>query len=482
MTDKEQLAYALDKIHTAASRVDSLTTFNDFAPPPISTSASENKGGAGDIVQQGFSGLYSRFREAVGVGSSSKRVQDVEEAEAEAGGRTSRHSGSLMNRADTAPSASTVLSSQQAIAATDIPSSGVATASVDGRSQPPQSSKPSGLNLMTGSKSQTSSRQSLPTNATSAVVADPPVLSKNETARSRLSSTQESEGSAQRTLSRVELESHLYDAKEGKLPPRCNRDDASSVASGETTKSTSHASAPLAPLQTRHLRTPSGGSLLLSPDDIRRRPAIDRINRSRSPESRESSTDRGTAAASPISISAHNSVYHESFSNDSNSQRMRPGKIPGTTMGHEGATDRLTQLDRMRRQVLNKESWMKDDTVKECFYCQTPFSAFRRKHHCRTCGCIFDAKCTIVISGEKFGVTGSLRVCKRCLDVISRRLDGSGSEDSGDDQQGYLPRLMGFRHSKSPSAASRSRPKDQEVVVGSEGSEDSRPISTPVWL
>lgn len=478
MIEKEQLVFALDKIHTAASRADSLTTFNDFAPPPVPTSASENKGRAGDIVQQGFSGLYSRFREAVGVGSSAKRTQDGEEVEAEGGGRTSRHSGSSANRTDTGASAPTIQQTQQATSS-DI-SPGAATGPTDGRSQVPQSSKPTSMSLMTGSKSQVSSRQSLPTNATSSVVADPPVLSKEETSRSRLSTQDSTEGSAQRSLSRVDLEARLYDSKEGKLPPRSNRDDASSVASADTTKSPSQSSAPrLAPLQTRHLRTPSGGSLLLSPDDIRKRPAaIDRL-RSRSPESRESSTDRGTAAASPISISAHNSVYHDSLENDPNVQHMRAGKIPGTTMGHEGATDRLSQLDRMRRQVLNKESWMKDDTVKECFYCQTPFSAFRRKHHCRTCGCIFDSKCTTVISGEKFGVQGSLRVCKRCLDVISRRFEGSGSEDSGDDQ-GYLPKLMGFGHSKSPSAASRSRAKEQDMIVGSEGSEDARPLSTPM--
>lgn len=481
MIEKEQLAFALDKIHTAASRADSLTTFNDFAPPPIPTSASENKGTAGDIVQQGFSGLYTRFREAVGVGSSAKRAQDGDETEVDGASRASRHSGSSLNRTDTSASTSTI-SQVQPGTAMDMPS-GVMAGSADSRSQLPQSSKPTSISLMTGPKSQGSSRQSLPTNATSSVVADLPVLSKDEAGRSRLSTRDSAEGSAQRSLSRVDLEARLYDSKEGKLPPRSNRDDASSVASIDTTKSASQSSVPpLPPIQTRHLRTPSGGSLLLSPDDIRRRPAaIDRLSRrSQSPGSRGSSTDRGTAAASPISISAHNSVYHESLDHDPNVHDTRSGKIPGTTMGHEGATDRLTQLDRMRRQVLNKESWMKDDTVKECFYCQTPFSAFRRKHHCRTCGCIFDSKCTTVISGEKFGVPGSLRVCKRCLDVISRRFDGSGSEDSGDDQQGYLPRLMGFGNSKSPSAPSRPKAKEQDMIVGSEGSEDARPLSTPM--
>lgn len=75
---------------------------------------------------------------------------------------------------------------------------------------------------------------------------------------------------------------------------------------------------------------------------------------------------------------------------------------------------------------------MADENCKDCFLCGETFTAFRRKHHCRTCGCIFDSKCTSIISGEKFGVQGTLRVCKTCLDIINRRND-SDSEDSGDD-------------------------------------------------
>src|SRR5690242_2073701 len=63
--DKEQLALALDKIHTSASQSNVLTTFNDFAPPPGSLPSSECKSTPGDLVQQGLSGLYTRFKEAV---------------------------------------------------------------------------------------------------------------------------------------------------------------------------------------------------------------------------------------------------------------------------------------------------------------------------------------------------------------------------------------------------------------------------------
>ena len=64
--DREHFSLNLDKIHTSASQSDALTTFNDFAPPPGSLPTSESKSTAGDLVQQGLSGLYTRFKEAVG--------------------------------------------------------------------------------------------------------------------------------------------------------------------------------------------------------------------------------------------------------------------------------------------------------------------------------------------------------------------------------------------------------------------------------
>jgi 1-phosphatidylinositol-3-phosphate 5-kinase len=42
---------------------------------------------------------------------------------------------------------------------------------------------------------------------------------------------------------------------------------------------------------------------------------------------------------------------------------------------------RLGQEDDERR-----EHWLRDEIAKDCFQCQLPFTAFRRKHHCRICG------------------------------------------------------------------------------------------------
>lgn len=64
--DKDVLSLALDQIHTSASRSETLTTFDEFAPPPHSTSGPESKTIGADLVQGGLSGLYNRLRATVG--------------------------------------------------------------------------------------------------------------------------------------------------------------------------------------------------------------------------------------------------------------------------------------------------------------------------------------------------------------------------------------------------------------------------------
>ncbi|KAG6017505.1 hypothetical protein E4U54_006789 [Claviceps lovelessii] len=508
--DKERLAHALDEIHTSASRCDSLTTFNDYAPPPEAIPLSESRQAAGDLVQNGLSGLYNRFREAVGGASptrttarEAKTSRDSSMQALETNSKRSsvtlshksRPSVSSLHRTDTNATVSTLFSAASAMSEAYPPVA--LSMSGDARSQGQQSIKSNSISLMTGPRSISSSRQSLPTNATSSVMADPtiapPLTSKRDASRSTIR-TDDSAGqaSSRRSLGRIDLQvetSGLYDSQDGRLPPRAGKDDSSSVeGSVDTPFSSGKASSPsvASVLPSRH-RVFSGTSSVLQIDDYRRTPAvIDRISHSRSPiyaGSRDSSVDRGTSAASAVNTSAHGSVSHDSFGQDSRAGHLHPNSswIPGTTRGHERASDQMNaQLDKMRRQVLSKEFWMKDDTVKECFLCQTPFTAFRRKHHCRTCGCIFDSKCTTVVSGEKFGVQGSLRVCKNCLEVITRRFDGSGSDDSGDDERSFLPKIFGPNNPKASSESVAGKSKPASVAAGSEGSEDSRSLTTPM--
>ncbi|EPS42164.1 hypothetical protein H072_3809 [Dactylellina haptotyla CBS 200.50] len=77
---------------------------------------------------------------------------------------------------------------------------------------------------------------------------------------------------------------------------------------------------------------------------------------------------------------------------------------------------------------LSRDFWMKDENCKECFICQKPFTTFRRKHHCRTCGQIFCSKCTTLVDGDKFGHNGSMRVCiNPCLQILENYQDDDSS-------------------------------------------------------
>ena len=79
--------------------------------------------------------------------------------------------------------------------------------------------------------------------------------------------------------------------------------------------------------------------------------------------------------------------------------------------------------------LLPQQYWMKDENCKECFSCGKNFNTFRRKHHCRLCGQIFCNNCTLLISAEKFGYEGKLRICESCME----HFENDYYEDSSDD-------------------------------------------------
>jgi 1-phosphatidylinositol-3-phosphate 5-kinase len=109
------------------------------------------------------------------------------------------------------------------------------------------------------------------------------------------------------------------------------------------------------------------------------------------------------------------------------------------TSGHTPASALPNNyLSQMRRKILDREFWMRDENAKDCFNCGDSFSTFRRKHHCRTCGQIFDSKCTSLVSGKVFGQSGNLRVCKPCEAIIYGHDDDSSIyTDEGDQTSIY---------------------------------------------
>ncbi|KAJ4297027.1 Mitochondrial distribution and morphology protein 12 [Collariella sp. IMI 366227] len=410
--DKEQLALALDKIHTSASQSGALTTFNDFAPPPGSLPSSESKATAGDLVQQGLSGLYTRLKEAVGaVGKPSG--QEVDDA-------SSQDGASRKN------------------AGTDVPTSGMSSMGVttgESQSNAPQSSKASSITTASASKTSARSIQNLPKIAktpapTTANAAIAPVTVQGLMDRD----------AARGTTIRVEG-----------LPGRSAARRSISRPAGSVTSPSLATNASLE-------------SIAIS----------DRMvlpNRAKKEDARSMDGIAETPRSPSQSLAEHNE----------RPQMLRSGimRIPGTTT-NEGAPEMVNaRLERMRKQVMSKEFWMADETCKECFLCGIPFTAFRRKHHCRTCGCIFDAKCTSNISGQKFGVPGTLRVCKTCLNVINRRYD-SGSDDSADES--YLPAIFRANQPKAVSVLPIKPRTDDEASMSerTEQADDTRTVTTPM--
>ncbi|KAH6657346.1 hypothetical protein BKA67DRAFT_555042 [Truncatella angustata] len=468
---QEQLAQALDKIHDSANQRDVLTTFNELNPPPESSTSPENKGFAGDLVQSGFSGLYSRFKEAVGVTGREKGL-----------GQDDADTDAASKRSSSTTTTTTVPKASISRIDTGLTISTLASGSTDSLRPPsggfPETSSQQQAAKYLGSaasgttKSASSSRQNISTISKSVAVVAPVTVSAFKDAPRSASSraddisirTTDSRKSSARPNDNAGILPNLeipgrYDNSESKsaaslekivIPSRQRRDEIvaadgnldSPVSPAKSTRSSAAASV--------HQHIEDQG--LLSPTarpsarDAARRPAvIDRItgSRNRGSHSRSSSLSQSTAEPSNIISSAHQKVRHDTWGRDDRPHRMKSGafRIPGTTTD-EGAPDTVNAtLEHMRKQVLSKDFWMADEACKECFHCGAPFSAFRRKHHCRTCGCIFDSRCTTIISGQKFGVAGTLRVCKRCLDIISQRQqDANISEDSADDS--YLPAIF----------------------------------------
>ncbi|KAI1296226.1 hypothetical protein F5Y03DRAFT_370813 [Xylaria venustula] len=517
--DREHLAQALDKIHTSSKEKGVLTTFNDLAPPPETVDSIENKGFTGDFVQNGFSGLYSRFKEVVGVSAKDKDKPMVmttsENPElAPTDHVTRKNPGSTKNSAPSLPRVdSSVTDNTFHSSASDhleystAASSGGLINEKQTQHLASKASSVANVPSVASSKSAASSRQSIPHMIKSTLAVPTANVSNISAFRdaSRPASSRTDEGSNRSSrgisITRPNEDppgmSPTYGESMGlpqldKAPvsSRSRREDTYSIDGSLDLPSSPVKPlkpAPKASLQQATSSEPSliGTQTRPTARSTARRPAvIDRINRSEVSDShsRSSSYSRGTAEASPVNTSAHNSVYHESFNQANRKERMKSGdyRIPGTTVD-EGAPEIVNaKLESMRKQVLSKQFWMADETCKECFLCGSPFTAFRRKHHCRTCGCIFDSSCTSTISGQRFGVQGTLRVCKTCLSIILQRQDGNLSDESADDA--YLP---GFFRPNNPKIVVPSAPaKHSRDEVSSErtddNNDDSRSMTTPM--
>lgn len=109
----------------------------------------------------------------------------------------------------------------------------------------------------------------------------------------------------------------------------------------------------------------------------------------------------------------------------------------GVTSASAGLSASADAFRRMRGEgtVLSRDLWMPDENVKECRECQSYFTPFRRKHHCRICGLVYCSRCASnIVSGRRFGLDhAEIRVCNYCLRVLSEyeRAGRQSIRDSG---------------------------------------------------
>ncbi|KIW20755.1 hypothetical protein PV08_01333 [Exophiala spinifera] len=484
--DQDALNHALNTIHTAASQSNNLTVFNEYTDPPAAASNHENKSLAGEI-QGGISGLYNKLKASVGaVKESEDRHQEPVAlilpedlvASKPSSGLTSKAQSPRLPAFDSPvaveqhPYASKMSSKATSISKVSLPS----TPSIRSPTGHPQPSAhladPSVTNVNihavgAGGHSRTGSGFDL----------ESPKGERNMTAAT------DSDG-LRRVFSKPNTESTTTDRTNRHITSprlsasqRPNSKLAVSHERGLSSASTQSHTSHLDALPNLQQSTPSGDvsvSRVTSRQDVTSSQkhhsnpldllAENAVHASRSHPGPHGKPNDPPALKSPVSMTS------ESRPSEKLAPRISQSKLPGFRTSRTSSSDStvLTRMSRPRRddstgtdlddglrasqarpvnrlrsKLLSKEFWMRDENAKDCFHCGEPFTTFRRKHHCRTCGQIFDNKCTVVISGSHFGANSAVRVCKPCESIITSHDDDSSDysvEDLSLTEVGARPR------------------------------------------
>lgn len=452
---------ALHQLHLTASHSDALTTFDDLTAPPAPPAAGEPKGI--ELVQGGLSGLYSRLRASVAA------AKDAAPEPPDALLRPALVGRSPALPAVSAPSPVLVsvpasrLQSPSAAAFPDLPpppsrdstaSSATITSklslngsktslhttrsrpSIAAANEPARPLRDDDSPVSTHSRAQSASAFDLPKNGSVkdfapaapssrsprfAPVRDDGLRRKRSNMDYDAQDTDESEDDMV-----VVDDDKPADTTGFKFPPDAARDsprvpsdtqyqanarDHSSNGSEDTEK----------PHLTATARTP-----VMAPEP--QRPPLVKVGPSHLPGFHPSRTSSSDGISSVVTTST---MRTPTVAPIKEIQRQAQANPAVSTLPRSAFTQ-------MRRKILDREFWMRDENAKDCFNCGDAFTTFRRKHHCRTCGQIFDSKCTSIVSGKLFGQPGNLRVCKPCENIIYGHDDDSSDyTDDGDQASLY---------------------------------------------
>ncbi|KAL8948070.1 MAG: hypothetical protein Q9222_005710 [Ikaeria aurantiellina] len=480
--DKDKISQALDQINQHASQTDTLTTFNEYTSPPLSSSGGDAKGLAGEI-QGGFSGLYKRVRASVG------NVRDIVTHAAEHGAADSMLAPSprlippspTKNGRSNAHAVLSASSSTLSVPATSglLPNSQTPRIreNYDTSTRPSlgQMEKPSRLVLGSpGIQNRPSFTANLPlksplaplgvsTTAASLAIADredtttqvsinaapagPSSRAEEQlheaVNKQKTSKDQYSEEIIEHTAEAIQSLSEDVGGRrnnERKYPDSSTTETLDYFTpvkhSAEPPKIMTHAATP----QQNHQYTP-----LDTHDQNHSRNELSghQKNRSIDEDPLKTASPAPSTIASPAStqspVTSQHSTSQQSGITQSMMGRVPKQNVPSSKLPNLAYNNKSHFPQKNR--VLSKQFWMKDENARDCFYCGDTFSTFRRKHHCRTCGQIFDAKCTSILPGAQFDHGNTIRVCKPCEGIINGYDDSSEfSDDSSVPPPSLRPR------------------------------------------
>ena len=527
--DKDKRIQTLDQIHSSASQSQALTTFHDFASPPSLSSTGDGKTFADDI-QGGLSGLYTKFRASVSaakdvvvpgsplksavngdgppkdlpvprnlrppkrlnpdvsspvvLSTPSSRIQSPIDSRLSDIKIHNPNPADILHRALLTEGAATDSASSVSSLGNDglsINLDGTRFSSLaDGREQHIRElsfqSERGSVQLPAHAKypRPTSAEQkSLPDSP----AVDPATVQEHLANPTRLSNGSRQESAAETkprgrpkvSVTSVDGEDTVAVNSHEKTSP-----EEKAVSSQQRTKSSdkieSHRHSEMTALATNEATMTSPPTSFppledsLDPDRSQDRPPMLQISQSHLPgffPSTASSTD-GTELGSTSTVSRR--VIPETPSLEEHVRRSHVHQQPSSPG---------------RKKLLDKRFWMKDENAKDCFYCGDNFSTFRRKHHCRICGQIFDAKCTNLLPGRLFGQSSTVRICRPCEKIISGHDDDSSNLSESENESHINTEYKQIPYSRG-SESGGGRPRSSRGHGGFQIQHDHQNMATPM--
>ncbi|KAI1614523.1 1-phosphatidylinositol-3-phosphate 5-kinase [Exophiala viscosa] len=474
--DQDALNEALDTIHTAASQSNNLTVFNDYTEPPNAELNQENKTLAGEI-QGGITGLYNKLIASVGgtkenddhheehtISATAAQFDERASLNPSSGLTSKAHSPKLTPfdspmPVDQPSQLSKMSSKATSVAKLSVPS----TPSIRSPTAPPQSSShladPSvtSVNIhavATTGHSRTGSAYEPESPAHDRSLA----ASGDSDSLRRVFSKTGNESSMTERGSRL-VTSPRLSASQRPNAPGPSISHGRGLSSTSTQSQISHVDG-LGSSQHLLLGTPDERSVVRASSarhdtatSHKHHPSpLDLLGENAIHQPKILSGIHGRSSDTPT-LRSPLSANSEQKSAEKSGQKISQSKLPGFRASRTSSSDstaamsslranrdvsvdgsrknapnsaaQARSVNKSRSKLLSKEFWMRDENAKDCFQCGEPFTTFRRKHHCRLCGQIFDNKCTVLIGGVQFGSNGPVRVCKPCDSIITYHDDDS---------------------------------------------------------